>query len=135
MNDKKLDDLIRKGLHDSTPDPEALACLRAAAKHFQERKPSSDELERVSKLEEERDAARAESAKHKAECDKLKLLLGKVLALQDAEQKLEKAKTDVQREAREALGQQKPAKPVDRTAYEWMRDAWSMPNYGPGSRW
>jgi hypothetical protein len=106
MNDKKLDDLIRKGLDERTPDLEALVSLRIAAKHFSESKAgAAQDAERLSKLEQERDQARAEATKHKAEAERLRLILGKMLALKDAEQKLEKNKADVEREAKETLGQ------------------------------
>ncbi len=116
MNEKTFDDLVRKGLDERTPDLEALACLRIAAKQFSDAKPSAQDSERVKTLETERDAARAETTKHKAEAERLRLILGKLMALKDAEQKLEKSKTEVEKEAREALGGKAPTppqKPID----------------------
>jgi hypothetical protein len=126
MNDDKLKALITLGLDERTPDLEALASLRLAARHF-DTAPRTDKG-KVGKLEEERDQARAEATKHKAETERLRIILGKMLALKDAEQKLEKNKADVEREAKEALGQKAaPKKPVDFvTGYadEWFN------NYG-----
>jgi len=115
MNEKTLDDLVRKGMDTRTPDLEALACLRIAAKQFSDAKPSAQDSERVKTLEAERDTARAEATKHKAEAERLRLILGKLMALKDAEQKIEKSKTDVEKEAREAIAgkvQAPPARPV-----------------------
>jgi hypothetical protein len=111
MNDDKLKALITLGLDERTPDLEALASLRLAARHF-DTAPRTDK-DKVGKLEEERDQARAEATKHKAETERLRIILGKMLALKDAEQKLEKNKADVEQEAKLALGQQvsKPQPP------------------------
>lgn len=137
MNPKTLDDLIRKGLDERTPDLEALACLRIAVKQFGEGRPSAQDTERMGKLEEERDQARAEASKHRAEADRLKLLLGKMLALKEAEQKLEKSKADVEREAREALGQKAaPARPIDPSVSAYVQDWFNQATqHNGGFKW
>jgi len=116
MNEKTLDDLVRKGMNTRTPDLEALACLRIAAKQFSDAKPSAQDTERAKTLETERDTARAEAAKHKAEADRLRLILGKLMALKDAEQKIDKSRKEVEKEAREAINgnaQVPPPKPIN----------------------
>lgn len=113
INDKTLADRIRKGLDERTHELEALACLRIAGKQFDgaSRAPDAD---RLGKLKEERDAARAEAKEAKAETDRVKVILGKLLALKEAEEKLERNRADVVREARAIVHPPKaqPARPV-----------------------
>lgn len=122
MNDKKLDDLVRKGLDERTPDAEALACLRIAAKHFSDAKPSTPNPDQLGQLEAERDKA-------KADADKLRLIIQKMLALDEAETKLDKAKADLTREAKAAVGRQEPAKPF--RVEDWIRNEYVNPTYKP----
>jgi hypothetical protein len=120
MNEKTLNDLIRKGMDERTPELEALACLRIAAKQFSDAKPSAQDTERLGVLEAERDTARAEAAKHKAEAERLRLILGKMMALRDAEQKIDKSRKEVEKEARDAINgkvQVPPAHPVADVPY------------------
>ena len=52
----------------------------------------------------------------KGEAERLRLILGKLMALKDAESKIEKSKADIEKEAREALGGKAPTppqKPID----------------------
>jgi hypothetical protein len=113
MNAEKLQGLFRLAQDERTPIDEARNAALAYVRNGGTITPNAKDAERIGKLEEERDAARAESAKHKAEAERLRLIIGKMLALKDAEQKLEKAKADVEREAKDALAPARPAKPIN----------------------
>lgn len=117
MNEKTLEDLIRKGMDTRTPELEALACLRIAAKQFSDAKPQAPTIDATAhaKLQEERDNAVRDLQVVKSEAERLRLILGKIMALKDAEQKIEKSKTEIEKEAREAINGKvhaPPARPV-----------------------
>ena len=117
MNKKTIDDLVRKGLDERTPDLEALACLRIAAKQFSDTKPSVQAIDPANhaKLQKERDNAVRDLQVAKSDVERLRLILGKIMALRDAEQKIEKSKAEVEKEAREAIAgkvQSPPVRPV-----------------------
>jgi hypothetical protein len=113
MNDAKLEGLRRLAADERTPIEEArnaaLAFVRGGGGAVSQDKAELERLAaQVKQLDDLRNKDRAETAKHKAEVERLRIILGKMLALKDAEAKLEKNKTDVAREAKEALGQAAP---------------------------
>lgn len=128
MNEKTLDDLVRKGLDERTPDLEALACLRIAAKQFSDAKPSASAIDpaKHAKLQEERDNVVRDLQAAKSDVERLRLILGKIMALRDAEQKIEKSKAEVEKEARDAINgkmQVPPARPVKMDPFStWEAD-------------
>jgi len=118
MNEKTLDDLIRKGMDQRTPDLEALTCLRIAAKQFGDAKPVAPTIDPVkhAKLKEEHNNAVRDLQKSNSEVERLRLILGKMMALKDAEQKIDKSRKEVEKEARDAIGgkvQVPPARPIN----------------------
>jgi hypothetical protein len=113
MNEKTLDDLIRKGMDERTPDLETLASLRIAAKHGA-LKVSIAEDPRLCALEAERDAAKKDAEKHKAHAEQLRLVLAKLIALDEAQANIDKDRKTVEQEAKAILSKPKePAKPVN----------------------
>lgn len=109
----KLEALRRLALDERTPIEEAMSAALTFVRKGG-RVETDDKALQLAVLEEQRDAARAEASKHKAEAERLRLLLGKMLALADAEKKLEKNRAEVEAEVRRAVGQevQKPPSPT-----------------------
>lgn len=121
MNPDKLEALRKLALDERTPIEEARSAALTFVRKGGRAEPDCKELQ-FAVLEEQRDAARAEAQKHKAEAERLRLLLGKMLALADAEKKLEKNRAEVEAEARRAVGQQAADSKPSRPQPPWAND-------------
>jgi hypothetical protein len=120
MNPDKLEALRKLAIDERTPVEEArnaaLVFVRNGGRT--EMPKSDDQTLQLAVLEEQRDHAKAEAKKEKAEADRLRLLLGKMLALADAATKLEKNRAEVEAEVRRAVGQE-PEKSRPTAAPYW----------------
>lgn len=127
MNEKTLDDLIRKGLDERTPDLEALACLRIAAKQFSDAKPQAPAIDAAAhaKLQEERDNAVRDLQVAKSEAERFRRALTALTAIRKTERKLEADRANVEREVEAMLepSAAPPARPVKINPFgEWTAD-------------
>jgi hypothetical protein len=112
MSPEKLEALRKLALDERTPVEEARTAALTFVRKGGRAEPDEKTRQQRAELEEERDQAKADAQKQKTEADRLRLLLGKMLALIDAETKLGKNRAEVEEEVRRAVGQEPPRPPV-----------------------